>query len=191
MEGCLFTFVGPSGVGKSEVLKEIEKRFPDLLARSVSTTTRIRRSDENESDFHFKNEEEFHKMIANGEFLEYNNYVGNYYGTSFSSLIPLLEDGKNVVKVIEVNGVKSIKNSNKMQDVRHKSIFIDAPSREVREERINMRGRLPEGEILARLKAGDDELKFYFANKNYFNYYIINNNLDKAVRDVLKIIRKA
>ena len=93
MEGSLITFIGPSGVGKSEILNKIEERFPDLLTRAVSTTTRkIRLGEVEGRDFYFLDDGSFHNKIADGQFLEYNNYVGNYYGTSFESIIPLLEE---------------------------------------------------------------------------------------------------
>ncbi len=191
MKGCLITFIGPSGVGKSEILNVIEERFPDLLTRAVSTTTRIVRDGEVEGrDFYFVDENVFHRKIAEGNFIEYNNYVGNYYGTSFDSIIPLIEDGKKVIKVIEVNGLKAVKDSEKMNGINHIAIFINAPSRDEREARIRGRGKLPEGEILARLKTGDDELAFYGDNVEYFDHYIINDNLDKAVEEVLEIIQK-
>lgn len=190
MKGCLITFVGPSGVGKSEILNQINERFPGLLSRSISTTTRIKRPEETEADYHFISEKDFHKMIAAGDFLEYNNYVGNYYGTSFDSVIPLLDEGKKVIKIIEVNGLKAVKDSHKMNGLKHVAIFIDAPTREERENRIINRGKLPEGEIIARMETGDNEREFYKNNQGYFDHLIINDNLDRAVEDVLEIIRK-
>jgi guanylate kinase len=189
MEGCLITFIGPSGVGKSVILNRIVEKYPELVNRSISTTTRKKRPDEADSDFYFKTKEEFLEMINNGEFLEYNDYVGNYYGTSFESILPLLDGGKNVFKVIEVNGLKSIKDSARMNSRRHISIFINAPSRDERENRIRNRGKLSEEEIIARLKTGDGELKFYYDNEEYFDYYVVNNDLDSALEQILNIIR--
>lgn len=191
MNGCLITFIGPSGVGKSEILNEIEKRFPDLLTRTVSTTTRkIRPGEIHGRDFHFIDDNRFHMMIADGEFLEYNNYVGNYYGTRISNIVPLLIGGKKVVKVIEVNGLRAIKESEKMRGLNHISIFINAPSRVEREKRIRNRGKLTEGEILARLETGDKEIEFFQINRRYFDHYVVNNDLDGAVEEVLEIIQK-
>ena len=189
MEGCLITFIGPSGVGKSVILNRLIERYPELINRSISTTTRKKRPNEDDSDFYFKTKEEFLEMIDNGEFLEYNNYVGNYYGTSFESILPFLDKGKNVFKVIEVNGLKSIKDSARMNSRKHISIFINTPSREERENRIRNRGKLSEEEIIARLKTGDEELKFYYANERYFNHYIVNDDLDSALEQILNIIR--
>ena len=189
MEGCLITFIGPSGVGKSVILNRLIERYPELINRSISTTTRKKRPNEDDSDFYFKTKEEFLEMIDNGEFLEYNNYVGNYYGTSFESILPFLDKGKNVFKVIEVNGLKSIKDSARMTSRKHISIFINTPSREERENRIRNRGKLSEEEIIARLKTGDEELKFYYANERYFNHYIVNDDLDSALEQILNIIR--
>ncbi len=189
MEGCLITFIGPSGVGKSVILNRLIERYPELINRSISTTTRKKRPNEDDSDFYFKTKEEFLEMIDNGEFLEYNNYVGNYYGTSFESILPFLDEGKNVFKVIEVNGLKSIKDSVRMNSRKHISIFINTPSREERENRIRNRGKLSEEEIIARLKTGDEELKFYYANERYFNHYIVNDDLDSALEQILNIIR--
>lgn len=191
MKGCLITFIGPSGVGKSEVLNQIDEKLPGLLSRSISTTTRIKRPEETDEDYHFIEEGKFHEMIANEDFLEYNNYVGNYYGTSFDSVIPLLEEGKKVIKVIEVNGLKAIKDSIKMKGVPHIAIFINAPSRAERENRIRGRGKLPEGEIIARMETGDKELEFFQRYRSYFDHYIVNDNLDRAVEGVLEIIRKS
>ena len=189
MEGCLITFIGPSGVGKSVILNRLIERYPELINRSISTTTRKKRPNEDDSDFYFKTKKEFLEMINNGEFLEYNDYVGNYYGTSFESILPFLDEGKNVFKVIEVNGLKSIKDSARMNSRKHISIFINTPSRGERENRIRNRGKLSEEEIIARLKTGDEELKFYYANERYFNHYIINDDLDSALEQILNIIR--
>tara|TARA_Y100000034_G_C6643597_1_gene281425 strand:- start:13 stop:588 length:576 start_codon:yes stop_codon:yes gene_type:complete len=189
MEGWLITFIGPSGVGKSVILNKIIEEYPELFNRSISTTTRKKRPDEDDSNFYFKTKEEFLEMINNGEFLEYNNYVGEYYGTSFESIFPFLDKGKNVFKVIEVNGLKAIKDSEGMNSRKHISIFINTISRNERENRIRNRGKLPEEEIIARLKTGDDELKFYYDNEKYFDYYIVNDDLDFAVEQILNIIR--
>ena len=189
MEGCLITFIGPSGVGKSVILNRLIERYPELINRSISTTTRKKRPNEDDSDFYFKTKKEFLEMINNGEFLEYNDYVGNYYGTSFESILPFLDEGKNVFKVIEVNGLKSIKDSARMNSRKHISIFINTPSRGERENRIRNRGKLSEEEIIARLKTGDEELKFYYSNERYFNHYIINDDLDSALEQILNIIR--
>jgi len=189
MKGCLITFIGPSGVGKSEILNQIDERFPDLLSRSISTTTRKKRNEESDLDYHFISEEDFHKMIARGDFLEYNNYVGNYYGTSFESVIPLLEEGRRVIKIIEVNGLKAIKDSKRVNGLKHIAIFIDAPTREERENRIINRGKLLDGEIIARIETGDNEREFFKNNPGYFDHLIINDNLDRAVEEVLDIIR--
>ncbi|MAG61856.1 guanylate kinase [Candidatus Pacearchaeota archaeon] len=189
MEGCLITFIGPSGVGKSVILNRLIERYPELINRSISTTTRKKRPNEDDSDFYFKTKKEFLEMINNGEFLEYNDYVGNYYGTSFESILPFLDEGKNVFKVIEVNGLKSIKDSARMNSRKHISIFINTPSRGERENRIRNRGKLSEEEIIARLKTGDEELKFYYANERYFNHYIVNDDLDSALEQILNIIR--
>tara|TARA_Y100000034_G_C6691761_1_gene304621 strand:+ start:36 stop:611 length:576 start_codon:yes stop_codon:yes gene_type:complete len=189
MEGCLITFIGPSGVGKSAILERINLRYPGLISKSISTTTRIKRTDESDLDFHFRSREEFVEMIANDELLEYNNYVGNYYGTRFDDILPLLDEGKIVVKIIEVNGLVSVGNSDKLKGYEHVAIFIDAPSRSEREKRIRDRGDLSDGEIIARMKTGDDELRFYFENKEYFDHYVMNGNLEEAVGEVLGIIR--
>lgn len=190
MKGCLITFIGPSGVGKTEILNQINKIDPDLLCKAISATTRNIRSGEiNGEDMHFKTKDEFLELIEKGKFMEFNTYAGDYYGTSFSSILPLIDSGKKVIKIIDVNGLKSVKDSKLMEGKTHISIFINAPSKNERERRIRTRGILPEEEIKDRISIGDDELKFFENNKRYFDHFIINDNLSEATKKILEIIR--
>lgn len=192
MKGCLFTFVGPAGVGKNKILDEINKKYPDLLTKSVSATTRPKRPGELEGvDYFFKTEEEFKELIDKDEFIEYTLHVNNYYGTLLSDIQPLINSGKNIVKIINIHGIKFLRKSPKYKDFPHVSIFINAPSEEESEKRLREREDLhiTEDEIKKRMQVGMEEMKFYEENKSYFNHHIINESLDKTVEEIVNIIK--
>ena len=133
--GKLFVLSGPSGVGKSTILKDLAERQEFYF--SVSATTRDPRpGEENGVHYHFHTAEEFQKLIEDDALLEWAEYVGNYYGTPAKYVDEAMESGRNVILDIEVQGAGQVKKS-RPEAVR---IFIAPPSWEELERRLTERG---------------------------------------------------
>lgn len=179
-QGMLIVLSGPSGTGKDTVLREVVRKDKSLNL-SVSATTRSPRGGEVDGkDYYFMNEKNFLKMVEEGKFLEYAKYCGNYYGTPFSEVDGLLDEGKDVILEIEIDGGCQVK-SRCPEAV---SIFIIPPSMDVLKRRILNRGINDLNNMEDRLKTAKKELNF--ASK--YDYIVVNDNLDKCVLDILSII---
>ena len=180
-KGKLLVISGPSGVGKGTICREVAKRTNTVI--SVSVTTREKSDIETEGkDYYFVTKEEFLKRIENGQFLEYAEVFGNYYGTSKSRTEELLGEGKNVILEIDVQGGEQVKGKYPETVM----IFIMPPSEEELAERIKGRGR-GEDKVAAkkRLSAAKDEM---CAAEESYDHKILNDRLEKAVKEVIKII---
>ncbi|XP_033731298.1 guanylate kinase-like [Pecten maximus] len=119
---------GPSGSGKSTLLNQLFTEFPDSFAFSVSHTTRKPRPGEVEGkDYHYVALELFEEMIGKGDFLEHAQFSGNRYGTSKQSVRDIEKTGRICILDVEINGVKSIKNT----DLNPRYVFLKPPSMEV------------------------------------------------------------
>ena len=145
--GKTFIVSGPSGVGKSTVLGALLERQKDLYF-SVSATTRDPRpGEEDGKQYHFISPDIFHKMIGEDEFLEYAEYVGNFYGTPKAPVENWINQGKNVVLEIDVNGALKVKE--KMPDA--VMIFMMPKSMDVLRQRLVKRGTETDETINKRL----------------------------------------
>ena len=180
-KGKFIVVSGPSGVGKGTICNKLIGELN--AAYSVSTTTRAPREGEIDGiNYFFITKEEFEKKIRNGEFLEYNFYNGNYYGTSKSIVNEKINQGINVFAEIDVNGAHNIK-----------KIFPDAlllyiapPSIKVLKERLIGRGTESIEKINERLEIAEKELK----EIDFYDYVVVNDNLDEAIKRVREIILK-
>ena len=150
---------------------------------SVSTTTRSPREGEVEGkDYFFVTKDEFKRMIDEGKFLEYNIYNDNYYGTSKQVIFDMINNGVNALLEIDVNGAFNIKK--KFPEAL--LIYIAPPSMEVLRQRLIDRGTEEITVIENRLKIAEEELK----RVDFYDYVIINDNLDEAVSQVKDCILK-
>lgn len=148
---------------------------------SVSYTTRAPRgTEENGIHYHFVNETEFLRRKADGDFLECANVFGRWYGTSISYIQSRLDAGQHVIMDIDVQGAALISDSS----VPFVKIFIIPPSMKVLRERLTKRGTDSAEEIEKRLRVAREELKYIPS----YQYLVINDDLDQAVREVLDII---
>ena len=137
MAGILFLISAPSGSGKSTLVSQL-RSLVDNLEFSVSYTTRTPRGSEQEArEYHFISREEFQRMIDAGEFLEYADVFGNYYGTARSSLTDAFAQGKDVLLDIDVQGASQVRG--KMPGA--VSIFVMPPSPEILAYRLRNRSR--------------------------------------------------
>ena len=181
-KGKLVVISGPSGTGKGTVISELLKLRPELNF-SVSATTRKPRPNEvNGVEYTFLSHDRFREMINNNEFLEYAQYVGEFYGTPVKPIIESINSGNSIVLDIEVQGAKQIMS----KDIDAITIFITAPSMEELEARLRGRGTDSNEKILKRLERARQEL----AEKDNYDYIVINDSTSRAAEEILNIIEK-
>jgi guanylate kinase len=182
-KGLLILFSGPSGVGKGSIRREIVSRNVVDFAYSVSMTTRIPRDKEVDGvDYFFVSKEEFLKNIENNNFLEYTEFVGNFYGTPKDKVEALRNEGKNVFLEIEINGAKQVMENVKDEGVI--SFFLVPPSLKDLEDRIRKRKSETEDIIQQRLAKGAKEMTM---TENY-DHIILNDTVQRAASEVIKHI---
>tara|TARA_Y100001970_G_scaffold63029_1_gene80594 strand:+ start:2825 stop:3391 length:567 start_codon:yes stop_codon:yes gene_type:complete len=173
----------PSGSGKTTLCKAIRKLRPELLW-SVSCTTRgPRKGEVSGEDYYFKTKEEFIAMIDKGEFAEWENVHGNYYGTLKSKLNDSIKNKETVLLELDVNGTSSIQ---KLYPSHSYSIFIIPPSIEHLRERLKNRGSETDETINKRLKRFDKEMQF----KDQFDTLLINDNIQVAINNFISKLDK-
>ena len=179
-KGGVFIVSGPSGSGKDTLLVELFKKCPEI-GFSISSITRDMRVGEKQGEkYNFISREEFERMIAEDELLEYNVFVGNYYGTPKAPVIEATESGKDFIIEVDVNGAAQIRT--KLPEA--KSIFIMPPSFEELKRRLSGRGTESEEVIEARMKSALGEIK----RATEYDYIVVNDNLATAVDDIFSVI---
>lgn len=179
-KGGIFIISGPSGSGKDTLLKELFKKFPEIKF-SISSVTRDMREGEKEGEkYNFISRSKFEEMIKNDELLEYNVYVGNYYGTPKKPVIQAVDKGEDIVIEVDVNGAKNIR-SKLPQAI---SIFIMPPSFEELERRLSDRGTETKEAIAERMNSALSEIKRALE----YDYIVVNDDIDIAVQDIIQII---
>lgn len=178
-KGTLFVISAPAGTGKTTLVRMLLEEFHHRVVESVSYTTRFPRPNEVPGrDYHFISAEEFQKKISEGEFLEYAQVFGNYYGTSRKAVEAQQEKGKHVVLVIDTQGALQLKD--KLEAV---FIFISPPSLEELKARLHRRKSESDEAIDHRLSWAEKEM----ALSGHYSYHIVNDNL-KVAYDALRSI---
>lgn len=184
MAGILFIISAPSGSGKSTLVSRL-RSLVEGLEFSVSYTTRASRGSEIDGrEYHFTSRENFERMVAAGEFLEWAEVFGNYYGTALSALEHARDAGKDLLLDIDVQGALQI-----MQKLPAAvSIFILPPSPEVLERRLRHRSlaeHVTSEEVIARrLQEAQTELD----RLGEYRYALVNDQLDEAVDELRAIV---
>jgi guanylate kinase len=178
--GKLFIISGPSGSGKTSLIDDVLSKSIDFI-RSVSVTTRpIRKGETGGSHYHFISRDEFNELIEKDMLLEWAPYAGYLYGTPKKFVEEKLNQGKNVILVIEVKGAMQV--AKKAKDAY--LIFITTSSYEELEERIKKRGTDSPEEMEKRLKTAKEELDYM----KYYDCIIVNNNYNEALLNLKKVL---
>ena len=181
-QGKILIVSGPSGVGKGTVLKALMAKYPNMRF-SVSATTREPRPGETDGvSYYFVSKDKFLDMIVNGEFLEYDDHMDNYYGTPKAQLEEKLEHG-HVLLDIEPNGAFVVKHARPDAQL----IFIAPPSLEELEKRLRSRGDTSEEQIVKRLGRSQWEME---QGKKY-DHYVVNDQVETCAKEILNIIANA
>lgn len=177
-KGKLFIVSGPSGVGKGTVLKEMLKTRKNVFV-SVSATTRPPRPGEtNGKDYHFLDTDTFKGWIAQDAFLEYAEYSGDYYGTPKGPVDSALNEGKDVILEIEVQGALQIVKKRPEAVL----IFVVPPTWEELKRRLESRGTDTPEKIQKRLQRAKDE--FHIARTHPYHYFVLNDAVETAAREL-------
>jgi guanylate kinase len=166
---------GPGGVGKGTIVEALEARDPGLRV-SRSWTTRDQRPGERDDAYVFTDRATFERRIAQGGFLEWTEFLGNYYGTP----TPDGDTGRVVILEIEVDGARQVRE--KHPDAL--CIFVLPPSRDEQERRLHRRGDTPE-KVAARLRKAEEEEPI---GKAMSDHVVVNDDLDRTVDELLGII---
>ena len=177
----VFIISAPSGSGKSTLVHRLLKSVP-LLTFSISYTTRPPRPAETDGvDYIFISRPEFEARLAKGEFLEYAEVFGNYYGTNRSTFEKAVHEGKDLVLDIDVQGARQLK----VAIPEAISIFVLPPSREVLEQRLRARSQDTEEVIQRRLRGAAEEVRNY----KQYDYVLINRELEESAARLTSIVR--
>ena len=179
-EGMLIVLSGPSGSGKGTIIKSLLSMREDTVL-SISMTTRAPRPGEQDGvHYFFRTREKFEDTIRKDGFLEYAEYNGEYYGTPEAPIRRWLNEGKNVILEIEVQGAEKVMNHR--SDL--VSIFITIPSFEELERRLRDRATETEEKIRRRMATAQMELSRAFR----YQYVVLNDEVEKAVARINTII---
>ena len=178
--GELFVVTGPSGVGKATVLGRLMENISDVSVSISATTRKPREGEVHGKHYFFIDRAEFEKRIGEDRFLEYAEYVGNYYGTPADFVEEMLAEGKDVILEIEAQGALKVKE--KSPDCI--MLFIIPPSFSDLEKRLKGRGTETDEVIAKRLETAKKEFEYI----DHYDYIVVNDDVDKAADEIRCII---
>lgn len=180
--GSVIVISAPSGAGKGTIIQEILKNDPKNRWLSVSATSRpMRPTDKEGETYYFISKEEFERRIAQGYFLEYTSYAGNYYGTPREYIAEKINKGIDVILEIEIEGAANIKKLIPEAIF----IFIMPPSLKELVNRLKKRGTDSKEKIMERFKRAYQEVN----EVTKYNYVVVNDKLEEAVLKVEAILK--
>ena len=181
MRNVVVVISGPSGVGKGTIAKKLCENNTDIFLSISATTREPRRGERDGKEYFFITKEEFLSRIENDGFLEYSNHFENYYGTPKNEVLKKLEE-KDVLLEIDVNGGLNVK-KNFPEAV---LIMIAPPSIEDVKERLLKRNT----ETLEKIEQRLSRIEYEIEKQKYYDYTVVNDNLERAVLEVKEIIKK-
>ncbi len=185
-KGKIILISGPSGVGKKTILDEILNNKNLNIVYSISATTRPKRHNEiHGKDYYFLSRNEFENGINQGDFLEYAEFCGNYYGTPKQKIFEQLNQGKNVLLEIETLGAKNIMQQFDKDKII--SVFLIPPSLEILKQRLINRGTETLETIDKRVQKASDELKY----QDMYQNIVVNDNVNQTIKEITKIIEQS
>ncbi len=171
--GRLFIVSAPSGTGKTTLVERLVHDVPDLVLSRSFTSRAPRQGEVDGVDYNFISRAEFERMIAAGDFLEYADVFGNFYGTSASETERVLGSGQDLVLVIDVQGARQVR----LRGFESVGVFVLPPSYEVLEERLRNRSKDSDGAIRRRLEVARSEVGAVAE----YDYVVINDEVEVAV----------
>ncbi len=181
MAGNLYVVAAPSGAGKTTLVRMLLEQEPDVRL-SISFTTRSPRPGEEDGrEYNFVTVELFREMIASGDFLEWAEVHGNYYGTSKTWIVDQISKGNDVLLEIDWQGAQQVR-SLFSEAI---GVFILPPSLEALESRLVGRGTDSQDVIARRLAAAQAEMR----HVGEFDYVIINDKLEQALTDLRSVVQ--
>ena len=179
-ETLIIIISAPSGSGKTTVVERLLAELP-RVKRSISCTTRPPRQGEQEGrDYFFVSEGDFRRKIENGEFLEWEETFGNFYGTPLEQFTGAMENGQDLILSIDVKGARQVKE--KFPGAI--SVFIMPPSTEELESRLRKRNTDRKDQVDLRLKEARRELEA----ADEYDYLVVNDDLDGAVTELKSVL---
>lgn len=181
--GNVFVVSGPSGVGKSTLVRRVLDADPGVRFSVSHTTRRPRPGERNGVDYHFVDEARFRELVASGAFLEWAEYQGNLYGTSREAVDAPTREGFDMILEVEVQGAKQLQT--RLPDAVR--VFILPPSLEVLEARLRERNTEDDVVTRRRLEIAREEVSY----ADQCQYRIVNDSIDKAIDELLRVIREA
>ena len=185
MAGILFIISAPSGSGKSTLVNALRSQLGGIDFSISWTTRQPRGSEQSGREYHFTTREEFERMVEAGEFLEYVEVFGNYYGTARRSLDEAREAGSDLLLDIDVQGAGQVRE--KIPDA--VSIFIMPPNPKVLQTRLRNRsraeGNVDEAVLMRQLNEASKEIQNY----DQYQYVLVNDVLERAVAELEAIVQ--
>jgi guanylate kinase len=178
--GLLFIVSAPSGTGKTTLVERLSQDVPHLHMSRSYTSRPARHGERNGVDYNFISRERFEEMARDGEFLEWADVFGNYYGTCAEDTEACLARGEDVVLVIDVKGARQVRS----RGIETVGIFVLPPSSDVLEQRLRGRSKDTEEQIRRRLEVAREEVAEYAQ----YEYVVINDEVDRAVDHLRAIV---
>jgi guanylate kinase len=177
----LIVISAPSGAGKSTLCRALQKKYPEIRF-SISSTTRPKRDYEKDGyDYDFLTNDEFEKRVQDNKFIEFETVHGYYYGTPKANIENAIEQNQYLLLEVDVKGALKIKDAYRENAI---TIFITLPSVDDILKRLRKRGTESEEHIAKRMERIEMELD----HKSKFDFTIVNDDFDRALKELIKII---